>query len=753
MSRKKSGGKAHGRSNKPKRGQQKNAQQQPKRQDTSQARETKPDREPPLERVNPVHAPARSFGSHGVPARYKLVITLKSDLCAATGEGFASTIDADVSIDAHGRPFIPARRIKGCLRQASRDVRIGDKERAYEDLLFGQPGSQMGGLLSISDAVITIPDGLTLPSDSRQAIDLFTIIRPQVKLDPTTGTAEGEMLRNIRVVKHYLWAQPPRKAGHWEETTFEARVEVDSFVSPQSNGQTLKDEDIRSYLLNTVVPSLRNIGLGRNRGFGAVRCSLVKLVEQPGRKAILNSVEFEGANGKTAAISYVVSLDSPIMLPQENGVRSMGYIPGTSVQGFFASRLAGRDGLDLTKLLFSDAVRFSPLYPLDSEGNRCLPAPPFVVKMKAGDYDGLYASAIDAADLKENGTPKPLKDGFVSPVDWMPRNVKTEMVYHHSTGQSTNDNPTLYTQQCLSAGQVFGGFIECDPQYQEVLRKVLGEGVLRFGRSKSAQYARCTTLDCDKDYSYRSKGTMQLEGGAHYGLLLESDVALIDPSTAAYTTSFDHLYASLMESSGLKRDDINLLPMATNLSYHTVGGFNAKWNQKKPHIRVFSAGSCVAFTAEKSTWVESVFTVGERLGEGFGRVVVVDLQNAKPLSFEEQQKRKQAQKSACVSKPSQYEEQRSKAISLASRVDFSRLTPSFVGRVSLMARQATSWTDFCERVDGVRDDNKKAAIKSLCQEVEREFGEMDWDMRQQCLALIFRWAKYQKKLDASRGDV
>ena len=46
-------------------------------------------------------------------------IKLESDLCIGSGYSFAGVIDSDVCYDKFGIPFIPARRIKGDLREAA----------------------------------------------------------------------------------------------------------------------------------------------------------------------------------------------------------------------------------------------------------------------------------------------------------------------------------------------------------------------------------------------------------------------------------------------------------------------------------------------------------------------------------------------------------------------------------------------------------------------------------------------------------
>lgn len=61
-----------------------------------------------------------------------LKIVLQSDLCAGNGESIGNTIDTDVCMDAAGLPYIPARRLKGCLKQAAFDIEkmsVDEKKR------------------------------------------------------------------------------------------------------------------------------------------------------------------------------------------------------------------------------------------------------------------------------------------------------------------------------------------------------------------------------------------------------------------------------------------------------------------------------------------------------------------------------------------------------------------------------------------------------------------------------------------------
>ena len=54
--------------------------------------------------------------------KYKLKIELLSDLCVANGGVYNSMLDTDVCSDAYGLPYIPGKRIKGCLRECALEL-------------------------------------------------------------------------------------------------------------------------------------------------------------------------------------------------------------------------------------------------------------------------------------------------------------------------------------------------------------------------------------------------------------------------------------------------------------------------------------------------------------------------------------------------------------------------------------------------------------------------------------------------------
>ena len=87
--------------------------------------------------------------------KYNLIIKLKSDLCSSSGTGLGSLIDNDIVYDDYGFPFIPAKRIKGLLREAALEYTDWmEEDRKYLDSIFGVEGSNNSGNIKIDNAYV-----------------------------------------------------------------------------------------------------------------------------------------------------------------------------------------------------------------------------------------------------------------------------------------------------------------------------------------------------------------------------------------------------------------------------------------------------------------------------------------------------------------------------------------------------------------------------------------------------------------------
>ena len=521
-------------------------------------------------------------------------------------------------------------------------------------------------------------------------------------VNDVTGSAEDNTLRFIRVVRHYVWG-----ANDYEELRFESKIEVEEEYFAE---------------LERAARALRNMGLGRNRGLGAVRCVLKHGDNhKPSGKGSSKYIcmPFTENGRSMVAISYAVQLESNVMLPRGNSTRTSDSIPGSSVLGCFASKLKSDNTFD--SIFLKGAVRFSPLYPIDANGKRCVPAPSFVIKVKGGDEDGLYENGLSFT-CERGQIAKPLKDGFVSMHSWTPVPVATEVVYHHSREGAG----MLYTQQCLCAGQVFAGFIECPVELADDLKTVLEDGELSFGRSKSAQYSICTVKEAGTDFAGVSE-TIDIVPGGQYAIVLDSDLLLLD-GEGRYTTDFSELVKALKKTLpwfgtvDIEFDEEGPDPVSliTNVRLRTVSGYNAKWNLKKPHVQVFEAGSTIILTVPTDAQVHTVPAVayvGERQAEGFGRVIAVPLDRLEVVN--EKDEGGNGERPA-----SDLELIRQRVVCLAdnSEAAVNGLNPSFIGRLALMTKESKCLGELRRHINTIKDQEKKDKADELLRKVEEEVG-------------------------------
>lgn len=154
---------------------------------------------------------------------YGIRIELQSNLCASSGDGYATTIDTDIVTDKLGIPYIPARRLKGCLRDAA--VYIYGEKSDIVDKIFGISGDVSSGALKVENAKIEeyetfskmcIENKLT----ANMVTDLFTDTFASTAVE-SNGAAKENTLRFLRYVsKNKAWNPE-------ENLVFLAEAEID----------------------------------------------------------------------------------------------------------------------------------------------------------------------------------------------------------------------------------------------------------------------------------------------------------------------------------------------------------------------------------------------------------------------------------------------------------------------------------------------------------------------------------------------
>jgi CRISPR/Cas system CSM-associated protein Csm3 (group 7 of RAMP superfamily) len=198
---------------------------------------------------------------------YTLKLELLSPTLVGSGVGFGATIDTDVIFDELGIPFIPAKRVKGCLLDAAKEVMDMFTLAGIEndDLqikrTFGETGKEHSAPVYFSNLYIEDyernREWLSYFATSEnykpfvtpeRVLNALTEVRQQTQIG-SDGVAFEHSLRTIRVLRKGM--------------VFYGDVHIDT-----------DDEKLSETLLFACL-NFRRFGTKRNRGFGEVHCSLL----------------------------------------------------------------------------------------------------------------------------------------------------------------------------------------------------------------------------------------------------------------------------------------------------------------------------------------------------------------------------------------------------------------------------------------------------------------------------------------------
>lgn len=197
------------------------------------------------------------------------------------GVGRGATLDRDVVADELGLPRIPARRMKGLLLEAAREIAeslLEDQpwsdtkiqDWIVLDELFGRPGQgPMSVGVFLDDLALEDVDDLRhwltwaskahAPIVTRESVlRSFTEERSQTRIDPVTGAPLTETLRRSRLLRRGL-----KLAGTVVTPGLAAAVDL---------AEALAQPPVRTLAL--ACAGVKRLGLGRNRGIGQVNAWL-----------------------------------------------------------------------------------------------------------------------------------------------------------------------------------------------------------------------------------------------------------------------------------------------------------------------------------------------------------------------------------------------------------------------------------------------------------------------------------------------
>ena len=556
----------------------------------------------------------------------KIKVELRSDLCAGSGYSYAGVIDSDVSYDEYGIPFIPARRLKGCLREAAKIV-CPDAV----DALFGKTGDNGTKSILLENGRIEeyelIAEELEGVRGTKQEevsyltpqniLTMYTGIRAQTKLCADTKVAERNSLRYTRVVGQY----DPLKSK--TALCFFATVEF---------------EDIYKEHLERIAKATRNMGMNRNRGLGSVRCSLIGVQEA---KTCGNIPADEENGDERVCLAYVLRNQAPMVLSSDNAEVSDSYISGKSILGNLAGAYLREEGksaeekefrelfLDGTTLFTNANLTVPPKEDRNSAAQwpDYTPAPLYLNRLKKTkalinclmDHKDTPPERKAEYDTEKGNLPKKLKTHYVHEQEPNVFDIvepEREILYHNSKRE------LLYSQEALKEGQYFKGKIYTKRKYALLLKELLANTHLSFGKSKTAQYGTCVLAAESTGENVKGED-FSGEGGERIAVVMDSDAIFLD-EVGRYTVEFEKVKELIGKHFSIPYDKKDVDEKSI-LQTKEVTGYNTTWNLRRPGVPAVKAGSVLVFTipsGQSWSWQQEAdqLFVGERNLEGYGQV-------------------------------------------------------------------------------------------------------------------------------------
>ena len=639
----------------------------------------------------------------------KATIQLKSDLCAGSGYSYAGIIDSDVCYTDLGLPYIPARRLKGCLRESAELIGL-----STIDQIFGVRGDSKPGSIKISNAYLADNDDLSRQIEwfkqenpdlfsQAEVIEQYTTVKAQTAINNETGKAKENTLRFTRVVNHY--------SSEKEENRFICEVEI--------NDEYAKD-------IKKAFNALRHIGMDRNRGLGSVKCMI-----EPTEKESPDEKEYSFSDEREYRIDYSLENVQPLILSNDNAGRSEIFIPGQSVLGFFASKCKeNEEGFD--DLFLNGSTIFSNLYPEvqtsdngSSKKVRTFPVPAYIQKLKKSKKTVNVLFDEDASDEeyspKDGNQPKKINDAYAYIIDGQNMILfepESDVVYHHSKRTEDNSDGILYSLTKLNEGNIYKGFIVVKGKHAKNLIRILNENCPYFGKSKSAQYGKCIV----RDISVSENVKEEKEYKGKVAVVLKSDGIFVY-NDSYYTSNADEVKEIIAEQLGI-RSVINGASYGENgekdhdyVSSKYITGYNTKWNLKKPSFSAIKAGSTFIFDLDSETKIDACF-VGEKNHEGYGEIMILPLSE---MSYKINVKKgdpanvgsgieKMRPELLAILRDRLYIKLFDDAINERNNL---KITSSLLGRVILMAKQSEDKKDLLARVESIKSEEKKKIKKFL----------------------------------------
>jgi CRISPR-associated protein Csx10 len=601
-----------------------------------------------------------------------LVLRLEFSSDWHVGSGTSTPeIDALVIRDPSGYPQVPAKTITGLWRQQFETVAAAMSQQnplwsKVPDLVFGtQPNlasgpsaaPPVGARLAVTpmryDAAVrhAIADATGVPAPP----DL-TVIRPGVRIDPTTGTAEDKYLRSI---EH-------GRAG----TVLHGAASLDL--------DGLDGSSAEAVLAALVAAASLLERAGGNRRRGAGRCNfrvtlpssehardaawaaeVLSRTGPPADPEVPDATETPpGSSGDGSAITVAVRLllHTPVGITSQvsgNLHETHDHIPGSVMLAWVADRLRRAGAGGLRDAIVSGRIWATPAT-VEIAGQRSLPTPAAYGQAK-GTSDG-PASAVNRSIERLEGDVqvKDLRGGWVVLVDDnVHRRTTPITVQAHNTIDDARQRPTadvggLYLYEAISPvwpdgrrlalrAEVTVPIGELGVTAAAVRTALCGEA--RLGRSSKDDYGLVTVEIPASDASDEPAATSHEMTQSDDRLVVwcTSDL-IIDPSSPGTLPTIDDVRLAIAAGLHLDPAQVDVVapsdglappsaPEGSWLRHRRIESFHTRWQLPRPTLLAVAAGSVIVLRvvdppADLAGRLRSLEreALGRRRAEGFGQI-------------------------------------------------------------------------------------------------------------------------------------
>jgi len=583
---------------------------------------------------------------------FALSFTFTSDWHVGTGAGRHGSVDREVARDGDGLPCVPEGTVIGMWRDAAERVVAGlaaeggDHEN-WESVLLWLFGDQpalsqhkeppkpwpaavdVTGPGRLSEALRA---GLTGDDAWRRRLrrSLF-VVKPGVKIDPRSDTARDDFLRTIEYAR----------AGLSLSVVGNVRMPADE----AAHGP------IRA-LMNAAALAIEGVGGKRRRGAGQCTVTLERdgtpidleetiaalqtappEIKRPCRRKSTGGTGTAFAGHDWLVMPLHLEVLTPLVVSEEvrgNVIRALHYLPAARLLPWLEERL-GSVGLDLPALLAADRLRVLPAHP-DVGGRRGLPVPASYHRPKEDKKAGVRNALVD--DKPSPAQEKPMRQGWLGVLEeeavaWLEH---PPVVRHtHATIEDARQRPSatvggVYSLEGLAAGTRLRSELWLRVDLDDQGRLDLAEALTDTTSFGTARKANGRVRAHAEGAASPEIEVADLDAGSPLFVWLTSDLLLRDEALGSAATSADVVRA-LARASGVEEGEVKRADV--HLRHHRQESWHGQWRRPRPSLVGFAAGSCLTLTFDVPVAGQTLARLvaeglGDRRGEGFGRVVLQD---------------------------------------------------------------------------------------------------------------------------------